>query len=225
MKFFLDSADINEIKEISDYGFIDGVTTTPASIAKEVLKGSTTENVIAEIIKAVNGEVHIQVVSPDYDTVISQALKIHSLGMNVIVKIPATPIGMKAMLKLYDKKIKCSASNVYNAMQAIMAAQNYAEYVSIGTGNIDGTDINGMDLACKVNETFKNSKFDSKLLITNIINAEHITKAGKMGAGAISVPYDIIKKMGSDSKTEMDIKMYMDSWNNISESSRTFFNK
>ncbi len=155
MKFFLDSCNVDEIKEISDYGFIDGVTTDPTSIAHEVAKGNTTEQVITSIIKLVNGEVHIQVVTQDFDTIMSQALKIHSLGMNVIVKIPATLVGLKAILKLNDKKIKCSASSVYNSVQAIMAAQNYAEYVSIRTGIIDENGKDGMELAYSVNETLK----------------------------------------------------------------------
>ncbi len=225
MKFFLDSADINEIKEISDYGFIDGVTTDPQSIAKEVLKGSTTEQVITSIIKAVNGEVHIQVVSQDYTTIMSQALKIHSLGMNVIVKIPANFVGIKAMLKLSEKKIKCSASSVYNTVQAIMAAQNYAEYVSIRTGEIENMGGDGMELAYSANETFKNCKFDTKVLVTNISNPEYIVKAGLMGAGAISVPYKILKNLGDHLNTEKDITEQMEAWDTISENSRTFFNK
>ena len=225
MKFFLDSADINEIREISDYGFIDGVTTEPESISKEVLKGSTTEQVITDIIKAVNGEVHIQVVSQDYDTIMSQALKIHSLGMNVIVKIPATLTGMKAMLKLSEKKIKCSASSIYNTIQAIMAAQNYAEYISIRTGKIDSTGEDGMEVAYNANETFKNCKFDSKVLVTNIATPDQIVRAGLIGAGAISVPYALIKQLGNYVYTERDIKEQMDAWNTIAENSRTFFNK
>jgi transaldolase len=225
MKFFLDSADINEIKEISDYGFIDGVTTNPDLIAREVLKGSTTEQVISEIIKAVNGEVHIQIVSQDYDSIISEALKIHSLGMNVIVKIPATLTGMKAMLKLNEKKVKCSASYVYNTIQAIIAAQNYAEYVSIRAGKIDDAGQDGMGFAFSVIETFRKSKFDSKVLVTDISNSEHIIRAGMMGADAISVPYSLIKKIGNYANTERDMKEHMDSWGSIPESSRTFFNK
>jgi transaldolase len=225
MKFFLDSCNVDEIKEISDYGFIDGVTTDPTSIAHEVAKGNTTEQVITSIIKLVNGEVHIQVVTQDFDTIMSQALKIHSLGMNVIVKIPATLVGLKAILKLNDKKIKCSASSVYNSVQAIMAAQNYAEYVSIRTGIIDENGKDGMELAYSVNETLKNNKFDSKVLITNISNPEHIVRAGIMGVGAISVPYNLIKTLGSHINTVDDITRYMEDWNKIPESSRTFFNK
>ncbi len=225
MKFFLDSCNIDEITEISDYGFIDGVTTDPSSIAREVNKGSTTEQVISSITKAVNGEVHIQVVAQDYETIMSQALKIHSLGINVIVKIPATLPGMKAMLKLNDKKIKCSASSVYNAVQAVMAAQNYAEYVSIRTGIIDENGKDGMELAYTITETFKNSKFDSKVLVTNISNPEHIVRAGMLGVGAISVPYNVIKTLSSHINTLNDIKKYMEDWNKIPESSRTFFNK
>ena len=225
MKFFLDSCNVDEIKEISDYGFIDGVTTDPSSIAHEVAKGNTTEQVITSIIKLVNGEVHIQVVTQDFDTIMSQALKIHSLGMNVIVKIPATLVGLKAILKLNEKKIKCSASSVYNSVQAIMAAQNYAEYVSIRTGIIDENGKDGMELAYSVNETMKNNKFDSKVLITNISNPEHIVRAGIMGVGAISVPYNLIKTLGSHINTVDDITRYMEDWNKIPESSRTFFNK
>ena len=225
MKFFLDSCNVDEIKEISDYGFIDGVTTDPTSIAHEVAKGNTTEQVITSIIKLVNGEVHIQVVTQDFDTIMSQALKIHSLGMNVIVKIPATLVGLKAILKLNEKKIKCSASSVYNSVQAIMAAQNYAEYVSIRTGIIDENGKDGMELAYSVNETMKNNKFDSKVLITNISNPEHIVRAGIMGVGAISVPYNLIKTLGSHINTVDDITKYMEDWNKIPESSRTFFNK
>jgi transaldolase len=225
MKFFLDSSNINEIKEISDYGFIDGVTTDPESLAKEVLNGSTTEEVITSIIKAVNGEVHIQVVSQDYDAIMSQALKIHSLGMNVIVKIPATFTGIKAMLKLSEKKVKCSASSVYNTVQAIMAAQNYAEYVSIRTTRVNNSGKDGMELAYSANETFKNCKFDTKVLVTDISDPDYVVKAGLMGVGAISVPYNILKKFGNHANTEKDIMEQMQEWSTISENSRTFFDK
>jgi transaldolase len=225
MKFFLDSADIKEIREMVDYGFLDGVTTDPASIAKEVLKGSTTEQVIMDIIKAVNGEVHIQVISRDYDTIMAQAMKIHSLGMNVIVKIPATLIGLKAMLKLSEKKVKCSAASVYNTVQAIMAAQNYAEYISIRTGEIDGIGEDGMGVAYSANETFKNCKFDSKVLISNISNPGHIVRAGMMGIGAVSVPYKLIKLLSNHINTERDNKEYSEAWAGIPDASRVFFNK
>ena len=225
MKVFLDSSDINEIKEISDYGFIDGVTTNPVSIAREVTKGSTTEQVITSIIKAVNGEVHIQVVSQDYDSIMAQAFKIHSLGMNVIVNIPATFTGIKAMLKLNEKKVKCSALSVYSTVQAIMAAQNYAEYVSIKTGKIKNTGGDGMDLAYNVNQTFKNCGFDSKVLVAGISNHEDITRAGIMGAGAISVTYPLLKQVEGDINTGTEIAEQMEAWNRIAETSRTFFNK
>ena len=174
MKLFLDSADINEIKEIIDYGFIDGVTTNPELLANEVLKGSDTERVISDITKIVNGEVHIQVTSNNYDDIIKQAIKIHSVGMNVIVKIPVTYSGIRAMKTLTDKNIKTTATVIFNSLQALIAAKNNAEYVAPYISSIDDTGADGVKTVDIIRTMFNNYGVKTKILAAAIKDPVHI---------------------------------------------------
>ncbi len=225
MKLFLDSADINEIKEIIDYGFIDGVTTNPELLANEVLKGSDTERVISDITKIVNGEVHIQVTSNNYDDIIKQAIKIHSVGMNVIVKIPVTYSGIRAMKTLTDKNIKTTATVIFNSLQALIAAKNNAEYVAPYISNIDDTGADGVKTVDIIRTMFNNYGVKTKILAAAIKDPVQVMRCGLIGADAITLPYNIMKKLINHPETDLNIRHFESKWAEIPESSRTFFNK
>ncbi len=225
MKLLLDSANIDEIKEIVDYGFIDGVTTNPELLAKEVLKGSDTEKIITDITKIVNGEVHIQVTSNNYDDIIKQAVKIHSMGMNVIVKIPVTFNGIKAIKALKDKNIKTTATVIFNSLQALIAAKNNADYVAPYISSIDNIGSDGVKTVSTIKAIFNNYDIKTKILAAAINNPVQIVRCGLMGIDAVTMPYSIIKKLPDYPETSINIKNFENKWSEIPENSRTFFNK
>lgn len=225
MKLFLDSANIDEIKEIIDYGFISGVTTNPELLAREVLKGSDTEKIITGITKIVNGEVHIQVTSNNYDDIVKQAMKIHSMGMNVIVKIPVTYNGIKAIKTLNDKNIKTTATAIFNSLQALIAAQNNAEYVAPYISNIDDVSSDGIKTVDTIQKIFNNYKLKTKILAASIKDTIQVINCGIIGVDSVTAPYNIVKKFIDDPETNIFIKKFEDKWNEIPDISKTFFNK
>ncbi len=225
MKLFLESASIEEIREIVDYGFIDGVTTDPQSIAREVEKGYTTDQVISNISKIMNGEVHVQIIGREYDEIVSQAMKIYSLGMNMVIRIPATFYGFKAMKYLNEKKVKTCAISVYNYLQAIMAAQNFADYIAIKADQSDDMVKDDGIFAQHVNDMLKKYNVSTKVVISNLSNPNDVMKAGLSSIDGLSIPYRLIKQLGNHLQTEKDVDEAISIWSSIPPSVRTFFSK
>ncbi len=221
MKILLESSNLQEIQEVVGYGFIYGVNTNPSLISAEVLKGDNTKDLINKIIKLVNGEVHIQVTAFDYENIVKQASIIHSLGMNIIVKIPVTPEGMRAMKTLSEKSIKFNAISIYNPIQAMMASQNNAEYVTIQMDEYINRNPIGVMQSIRTMIKGENSK--TKILAASIKNPLEMIYAG-LDVDAVTFPYSIIKEIMGNPDTIQSAINYNENWNEIPEESRTFFN-
>jgi len=212
MKFFLDSANIDEIKEIADLGLLDGVTTNPSLIAKEKAQKNF-EKTIKEICKIVKGPVSAEVISTDYDGMIKEALKLSKIDKNVVIKLPMTPNGIKATNYLYKKKIKVNVTLIFSVSQAIIAAKAGAAYVSPFVGRLDDISSSGLDLISDLSEVFMNYGFHTEILVASIRNPIHLTESAKLGADVATLPYGVIMQLFNHPLTDLGITKFLNDWN------------
>ena len=212
MKFFLDSANIDEIKEIADLGLLDGVTTNPSLIAKEKAQKNF-EKTIKEICKIVKGPVSAEVISTDYDGMIKEALKLSKIDKNVVIKLPMTPNGIKATNYLYKKKIKVNVTLIFSVSQAIIAAKAGAAYVSPFVGRLDDISSSGLDLISDLSEVFMNYGFHTEILVASIRNPIHLTESAKLGADVATLPYNVIMQLFNHPLTDLGITKFLNDWN------------
>lgn len=212
MKFFLDSANIDEIKEIADLGLLDGVTTNPSLIAKEKAQKNF-EKIIKEICKIVKGPVSAEVISTDYDGMIKEALKLSKIDKNVVIKLPMTPNGIKATNYLYKKKIKVNVTLIFSVSQAIIAAKAGAAYVSPFVGRLDDISSSGLDLISDLSEVFMNYGFHTEILVASIRNPIHLTESAKLGADVATLPYSVIMQLFNHPLTDSGITKFLNDWN------------
>ncbi|KJE50043.1 MULTISPECIES: transaldolase family protein [Acidiplasma] len=225
MKIFLDSANIDEINNIARYGILDGITTNPSILSKEVDDNNDTAGIINNIIKHVNGEVHIQVTSDEYDTILKQAMKIHSLGLNVIVKIPVTQNGMAAMASLRSRGIKINATTIFTPLQALAAAKNNAEYSTVYLSSIDDSGNSSYKVIQTIRTMFNNYNMKTKIMGAAIKNPVQIIECGMAGVDAVTAPYGVLKQMLDHPETLMNVNRFIKDWNLIPQNSKTFFNQ
>ena len=212
MKFFLDSANIDEIKEIADLGLLDGVTTNPSLIAKEKAQKNF-EKTIKEICKIAKGPVSAEVISTDYDGMIKEALKLSKIDKNVVIKLPMTPNGIKATNYLYKKKIKVNVTLIFSVSQAIIAAKAGAAYVSPFVGRLDDISSSGLDLISDLSEVFMNYGFHTEILVASIRNPIHLTESAKLGADVATLPYSVIMQLFNHPLTDLGITKFLNDWN------------
>ncbi len=212
MKFFLDSANIDEIKEIADLGLLDGVTTNPSLVAKEKAQKNF-EKTIKEICKIVKGPVSAEVISTDYDGMIKEALKLSKIDKNVVIKLPMTPNGIKATNYLYKKKIKVNVTLIFSVSQAIIAAKAGAAYVSPFVGRLDDISSSGLDLISDLSEVFMNYGFHTEILVASIRNPIHLTESAKLGADVATLPYSVIMQLFNHPLTDSGITKFLNDWN------------
>ena len=212
MKFFLDSANIDEIKEIADLGLLDGVTTNPSLIAKEKAQKNF-EKTIKEICKIAKGPVSAEVISTDYDGMIKEALKLSKIDKNVVIKLPMTPNGIKATNYLYKKKIKVNVTLIFSVSQAIIAAKAGAAYVSPFVGRLDDISSSGLDLISDLSEVFMNYGFHTEILVASIRNPIHLTESAKLGADVATLPYSVIMQLFNHPLTDSGITKFLNDWN------------
>ena len=212
MKFFLDSANIDEIKEIADLGLLDGVTTNPSLIAKEKAQKNF-EKTIKEICKIAKGPVSAEVISTDYDGMIKEALKLSKIDKNVVIKLPMTPNGIKATNYLYKKKIKVNVTLIFSVSQAIIAAKAGAAYISPFVGRLDDISSSGLDLISDLSEVFMNYGFHTEILVASIRNPIHLTESAKLGADVATLPYGVIMQLFNHPLTDLGITKFLNDWN------------
>jgi transaldolase len=216
MKIFIDTGNIDEIKEANEYGLIDGVTTNPSLIMKASKGGKSFKTIVTEILKAVDGPVSLEVVSENAEEMVEQAVKLHSLGSNSVIKIPMTLEGLKAMKTLKEKGIKVNATLIFNPIQALLAARNGAAYVSPFVGRLDDIGEDGMSIIDQIKTEFVNYGYKTEVLVASIRNPIHVLRAALMGADAVTIPYDVIKKLAMHPKTDEGLKRFMDDWKKVS---------
>lgn len=210
MKFFIDSADVLEIKELNQYGFIDGVTTNPSLIAKS---GRNFLEVIKEICALVSGPVSAEVSSVDYQNMIREGEILAKIAQNVCIKLPLTMDGLKACRYFSDKKIATNLTLCFSAAQAILAAKAGATFVSPFVGRLDDIGQDGLSLIEEICMIYGNyPEFKTEVLVASIRNPIHITAAAKIGAGVATIPGKVLKQLASHPLTDKGLEIFVKDW-------------
>lgn len=210
MKFFIDTANIEEIKEANSMGMADGVTTNPSLIAKE--KGNF-EDIIKEICKIVDGPISAEVISLDTEGMLKEARHLASIHKNIVVKIPMTIDGIKATRQLSEEGIKTNVTLIFSPLQALMAAKAGATYVSPFIGRLDDISNEGLLLVEQIVEIFNNYGFDSKVIVASVRNPLHVLDSALIGADIATIPFKVLSKFASHPLTDKGIKAFLDDWN------------
>ncbi|MFT6077389.1 MAG: transaldolase [Myxococcota bacterium] len=210
MKFFIDSAEIDEIKELSSYGLLDGVTTNPSLISKS---GRDFIEVIKEICAIVEGPVSAEVASTNYEGMIKEGEILSKLAKNVCIKLPLTMDGLKACKYFSDQGIKTNVTLCFSAAQAILAAKAGATYVSPFVGRLDDIGQDGMELIAEICDIYSNyPDFKTEVLVASIRNPIHITAAARMGADVATIPAKVLKQLVSHPLTTSGLETFVKDW-------------
>lgn len=209
MKFFIDTANIREIKEALSMGLVDGVTTNPSLIAKE---GRKFEEIIREICEIVNGPISAEVISLDTDGMVKEARELAAIHENIVVKIPMTIDGLKATRKLTEENIKTNVTLVFSPIQALMAAKAGATYVSPFVGRLDDLAQDGMELVEQIVDIYNNYAFDTEIIVASIRNPIHVLEAALLGADIATIPFNVLSKLASHPMTDKGIQAFLDDW-------------
>lgn len=210
MKFFIDTANIEEIKEANSMGMVDGVTTNPTLIARE--KGNF-EDIIKEICKIVDGPISVEVISLDSKGMFKEACHLASIHKNIVVKIPMTIDGIKATRQLSEEGIKTNVTLIFSPLQALMAAKAGATYVSPFIGRLDDISNEGLLLVEQIVEIFNNYAFDTEVIVASVRNPLHVLDSALMGADIATIPFKVLSKFASHPLTDKGIKAFLDDWN------------
>jgi len=210
MKFFIDSADVEEIQNLMDTGLIDGVTTNPSLITKT---GRNFLTVIEEICSIVSGPVSAEVTATDYETMIREGEKLSSLGTNVAVKVPLTFDGLKACKILSDKKIMVNVTLCFSSSQAILAAKAGATFISPFVGRLDDIALDGMDLISDICEIYSNyPSIKTEVLVASVRSSKHVTEAGRLGADIVTIPGQTLRQLYDHPLTDKGLDAFLKDW-------------
>ena len=212
MKFFLDSANLSEIKEASELGFLDGVTTNPSLVAKEN-KQKDFKTTIKEICKIVKGPVSAEVISTDFKSMKKEALELSKIDKNVVIKLPMTIDGIKTTKFLSKKKIAVNVTLIFSAPQALIAAKAGAAYVSPFVGRLDDISSNGMNLITEISDIFLNYGFATEILVASIRNPIHIVESARMGADVATLPFKVLLQLFKHPLTDIGLENFLKDWN------------
>lgn len=210
MKFFIDTADVNEIKMANDRGWVDGVTTNPSLIAKS---GRPFFEVIKEICAITTGPVSAEVISLDAEGIIREGKELASLAKNVVVKVPMCEEGMVAVKKFTSMGIKTNVTLVFSPIQALLAAKAGATMVSPFVGRLDDIGQDGMAMVNEIVEMYHNYDFSTEVLVASVRSPMHIQHAALMGAHIATIPYKVMQQMTGHPLTTKGIEMFMADWN------------
>ena len=212
MKLFLDTANLTEIKQANEWGLLDGVTTNPSLIAKEMKNSGSFKDIVTRILKETPGPVSIEVIAEDYDNMLKQAFKISELGKNAVVKVPFTTVGLKVTKALSDKGIPVNSTLIFSGIQALFAAKAGARYVSPFVGRLDDIAEDGMSVIEQIKTIYTNYDMKTNILVASIRSPLHVLRSMIMGADVITLPFDVLSKLPSHPKTTEGLTRFLDDW-------------
>ena len=212
MKFFIDTANINEIKEAAKMGMADGVTTNPSLIAKD--KGDF-KTIIKQIFKVVDGPISAEVISLDTQGMITEARELAKIHENIVVKIPMTVDGLKAVSALAKEGIRTNVTLVFSPLQALMAAKAGAAYVSPFVGRLDDLSADGMALVEQIVEIYSNYGFDTEIIVAAVRSGKQMVDSGLVGADIVTAGFQVYKDSLEHPFTDKGLKIFQDAWDKI----------
>jgi transaldolase len=209
MKFFLDTANIDEIRDAAEYGLIDGVTTNPSLVAKE---GRDFKDILRDITRIVNGPISAEVVSTDAAGILREAYDLAKVHENIVVKVPMIKEGMKALRQLSRDGIRTNVTLVFNPNQALIAAKLGATYVSPFVGRFDDVSEVGMSLIVDLVRIFKNYGFGTQILVASCRSPLHIREAALLGAHVATMPYKVLEQLLKHPLTDIGLERFLKDW-------------
>jgi len=217
MKIFIDTANLDEIKEIASWGILDGVTTNPTLVAKS---GKTFDEIINEIFEIVDGPISLEVVSKEAIDMFNEAKDLvkkipQKFRKNITIKIPMNPEGLKAVKLLSKEKIKTNVTLIFSANQALLAAKAGATYVSPFIGRLDDIGQEGIQIIKEIVDIFNNYNIETEVIVASIRHPIHVIDSARIGADIATIPPNIIKKMVKHSLTDIGINNFLSDWNKI----------
>jgi transaldolase len=209
VKIFLDTANIEQIKEAADWGVLDGVTTNPSLVAMENKKF---EELVPKIVALCKGPVSLEVVATDADSMVAEAEKLMEFGPNVVIKVPMIPEGLKAIRRLAQKEIATNCTLVFNATQALLAAKAGATYVSPFIGRLDDVGHFGMELIQQIVAIFDNYAFGTEVLAASLRHPLHVVEAALAGADVATIPWSVLQKIVKHPLTDRGLDQFLKDW-------------
>ena len=212
MKFFIDTANIEDIKKANELGMVDGVTTNPSLVSKE---GREFKGLIKEICKIVAGPVSAEAVSLDAAGMIREARELSSLADNIVVKIPLIEEGLKAVKILAHEGIKTNVTLCFSPIQALMAAKAGAAYISPFVGRLDDISHDGMKLVEQIMTIYENYDFETEVIVASIRHPLHVLDAALMGADIATIPYKVINQLAKHPLTDIGLEKFLDDWKKL----------
>jgi transaldolase len=212
MKFFIDTAEIREIRECVEQGIIDGVTTNPSLVAKS---GRKFKDVLIEICELVKGPVSAEVVSQDQAGMMKEAREYAKLASNIVVKVPLTAEGLKAVRKCSEEGIKTNVTLCFSPVQALLAAKAGAGYISPFVGRLDDIAAVGMDLIRQIVTIYRNYNLATEVLVASVRNPNHIVDAAMCGAHVATVPYSVLQQLVKHPLTDAGLAKFLSDWEKV----------
>lgn len=216
MKFFVDTADLKEIKDLNDLGVIDGVTTNPSLMAKVDVKGrEAVLNHYKTICEMVNGDISAEVISTDYDGIIKEGEELAKLHDNIVVKVPMIREGVKAIKSFTQMGIKTNCTLIFSVGQAILAAKAGATYISPFLGRLDDISTDGLSLIEDLVQVFENYGFETEILAASIRHPMHIVECASIGADVVTCPASSIDKLFNHPLTDIGLEKFLADYKNV----------
>jgi transaldolase len=212
MKFFIDTADVVEIKQAAEYGLLDGVTTNPSLIAQTKRQF---KEVITEICQLVDGPISAEVISLDADGMIKEAKELKAIHKNIVVKIPLTMDGLKATKWCSENGIQTNVTLCFSPLQALMAAKAGATYISPFVGRLDDIGQDGMELISQIIEIYSNYGFETQVLVASIRHPMHVLEAARLGADVVTIPFKVLSQLVQHPLTDIGIKKFLSDWEKV----------
>ncbi len=209
MKFFIDTANIEEIKKANALGMVDGVTTNPSLVSKEQRPFAA---ILKDICAVVDGPVSAEVVSLDADGMIAEAQELVQIADNIVIKIPMIEEGLKAVKQLADQDIKTNVTLIFSSVQALLAAKAGATFVSPFVGRLDDISINGMDLVSDIMTMYRNFGYVTEVIVASVRSPMHVAEAALVGADIATIPYKVIGQLAKHPLTDIGMQQFLADW-------------
>jgi transaldolase len=215
MKIFLDTANIKEIREAASMGLVDGVTTNPSLVAKE---GRNYTELLLEICDVIDGDISAEVIATDFDRMMAEAKDLAKLHENIVVKVPLTMDGLKAVKALAEENIRTNVTLCFSPTQALLAAKAGAYIISPFVGRLDDVATSGMDLISQIKTIYSNYGFSTQILVASIRHPLHVVEAAMIGAEIGTMPYDVFTKLIKHPLTDIGLERFLSDWKKAHQS-------
>ena len=212
MKFFIDTASIDEIREAASLGILDGVTTNPSLVYKE---GKDFRKLLDEILEIVDGPVSAEVIATDYEGILKEAREYASIHKNIVVKVPLIKEGLKAVKTLSNENINTNVTLCFSPTQALLAAKAGATYISPFIGRLDDISTNGMELIEQIVQIYRNYSYETQVLVASIRHPLHVVEAALIGADVCTIPFAVINKLFNHPLTDNGLDKFLSDWKKL----------